>query len=144
MLWTCDLMVRFFQRGVGNSAAHVADSGEKTLATLSQDLTAAFGKGCSDAVLTRTARLADAFPDADVVGTLAQTLSGSHFAALLPLDKPTRRKPDGLRASSGFRRLYEMPMKEGDHLGVECRVKGHAVEAGAITAGVWHGVLHGR
>jgi predicted nuclease of restriction endonuclease-like (RecB) superfamily len=66
--------------------------GSEILATLSQDLVAEFGSGYSYSALTRMVKFATAFPDAQIVATLSQTLSWSHFCELLPLKEPLQRE----------------------------------------------------
>ncbi|RJQ14646.1 MAG: DUF1016 domain-containing protein [Nitrospiraceae bacterium] len=68
-----------------------ADYGKEILATLSQQLTQEYGNGFSYSALTRMVKFADAFPETQIVATLSQTLSWSHFRELLPLDKPLQR-----------------------------------------------------
>jgi hypothetical protein len=65
--------------------------GEQILATLSQELIAEFGRGFDATNLTRMMKFREAFPDEEIVATLSQQLSWSHFRALLPLDQPLQR-----------------------------------------------------
>lgn len=62
-----------------------ADYGKKILATLSQELTRDYGNGFSYSALTRMAKFADSFPEREIVATLSQQLSWSHFRKLVPL-----------------------------------------------------------
>ena len=66
--------------------------GERILATLSQDLLAEFGRGFELTNLTRMVKFAEVFPDGEIVATLSQYLSWSHFRELLPLSKPLQRE----------------------------------------------------
>lgn len=68
-----------------------AEYGKEILATLSQQLVQEYGSGFSYSALTRMVRFAEAFPDREILATLSQTLSWSHFRELLPLDKPLQR-----------------------------------------------------
>lgn len=66
--------------------------GEQILATLSQELTAEFGRGFDATNLTRMMKFAESFPEEEIVATLSQQLSWSHFRELLPLDQPLQRE----------------------------------------------------
>lgn len=68
-----------------------AGYGKEILATLSQQLSKEYGNGFSYSALTRMAKFAETFPEIEIVATLSQTLSWSHFIELLPLDKPLQR-----------------------------------------------------
>lgn len=69
-----------------------ADYGKEILATLSQQLTQDFGTGFSYSALTRMVKFSQSFPDRQMVATLSQTLSWSHFRELLPLEKELQRE----------------------------------------------------
>jgi predicted nuclease of restriction endonuclease-like (RecB) superfamily len=69
-----------------------AGYGERILATLSQELVAEFGRGFEATNLSRMVKFAEAFPDEEMVATLSQQLSWSHFRELLPLDRPLQRE----------------------------------------------------
>lgn len=69
-----------------------ADYGKLILATLSQQLTLNYGNGFSYSALTRMIKFSEAFPDFQIVATLSQQLSWSHFRELLPLDNPLKRE----------------------------------------------------
>jgi predicted nuclease of restriction endonuclease-like (RecB) superfamily len=66
--------------------------GEQILATLSQELIAEFGRGFDATNLTRMMKFAESFPDEEIVATLSQQLSWSHFRELLPLEQPLQRE----------------------------------------------------
>jgi predicted nuclease of restriction endonuclease-like (RecB) superfamily len=68
-----------------------AEYGNQILATLSQELVRDYGKGFNPSALTRMVKFAEVFPDVNIVATLSQQLSWSHFVELLPLDKPLQR-----------------------------------------------------
>ena len=51
-----------------------------------------FGRGFERTNLTRMMKFAEAFPHEEIVATLSQQLSWSHFRELLPLDKPLQRE----------------------------------------------------
>jgi len=61
--------------------------GQQILATVSQDLVREFGRGFEVTNLTRMMKFAEAFPEEEIVATLSQQLSWSHFRELLPLDQ---------------------------------------------------------
>ncbi len=66
--------------------------GQQILATVSQDLVREFGRGFEVTNLTRMMKFAEAFPEEEIVATLSQQLSWSHFRELLPLDQPLQRE----------------------------------------------------
>lgn len=68
-----------------------ADYGNEILGTLSQQLVIEYGRGYDYSNLTRMVHLAKCFPDPQIVGTLSQELTWSHFCKLLPIDDPLRR-----------------------------------------------------
>ncbi len=68
-----------------------ADYGKEILATLSQQLISEFGPGYSYSALTRMVKFAEVFSEGEIVVTLSQQLSWSHFSQLLPLDQPLQR-----------------------------------------------------
>ncbi|MDA8254888.1 MAG: DUF1016 N-terminal domain-containing protein [Betaproteobacteria bacterium] len=59
--------------------------GERIVATLSRQLTQSYGKGFTKSGLNRMVQFAEVFPDPQIVATLSQQLSWSHFLLLLPL-----------------------------------------------------------
>jgi len=61
------------------------------LKTLAGRLTRDDGCGFSHSGLTRMARFFDCLPDEQIVATLSQQLSCSHFVELIKIDDPTRR-----------------------------------------------------
>jgi predicted nuclease of restriction endonuclease-like (RecB) superfamily len=68
-----------------------ATYGEKTVASLSQLLTADYGRSFGTKNLRHMMRFAEAFPDQDIVYALGRHLSWTHFRALLYLEKPFQR-----------------------------------------------------
>ncbi len=66
--------------------------GAQILATLSQELVRDYGRGFNASALTRMVKFAEAFPDVQIVTTLSQELSWSHFIEILPLKKPLARE----------------------------------------------------
>lgn len=66
--------------------------GEEILATLSQELTAHYGRGFSYAALTRMQRFAQLYPDEAMVATLSQQLSWSHVVEILPIKEALQRE----------------------------------------------------
>lgn len=73
-------------------AGQRASYGEEILPTLSAKLEPDYGKGFSARNLARMVKLAEAFPDAQIVATLSQELGWSHFVEILPLKKPLERE----------------------------------------------------
>ena len=69
-----------------------AEYGDRILVTLSQELVVQFGEGYSYSALTRMVKFAEAFPDEKIISILSETLSWSHFCALLPLKDPLQRE----------------------------------------------------
>ena len=69
-----------------------AGYGQRTLATLSQRLTALYGKGFTRDNLLRMVQFAEVFPDRSIVGTVSRQLGWSHFVELLPLKEPLQRE----------------------------------------------------
>lgn len=65
--------------------------GQKILATLSQRLTARYGKGYSYSALTRMMKVARIYNDYEMFATLSQTLSWSHFLELITIEDETKR-----------------------------------------------------
>jgi predicted nuclease of restriction endonuclease-like (RecB) superfamily len=65
--------------------------GKQILATVSQELTAEFGAGFSYTALTRMARFAEWMTDEQILVSLSQELSWSHFIELLPIKDPLAR-----------------------------------------------------
>ena len=68
------------------------DYGKQILATLSQQLKREYGKGFSYSALTRMVRFAEIFPDKEIVVSLIQELSWTHFIALIPLKDHLQRQ----------------------------------------------------
>jgi predicted nuclease of restriction endonuclease-like (RecB) superfamily len=69
-----------------------AEYGEEILPTLSQQLVREYGKGFNVSALTRMVKFAEVFPDENIVVTLSQQLSWSHFIEILPLKQPLERE----------------------------------------------------
>ena len=68
------------------------DYGKQILATLAQQLGREYGKGFSYSALTRMVRFAEIFPEKEIVVSLMQELSWTHFIALIPLKDPLQRE----------------------------------------------------
>ena len=64
--------------------------GQQIVVTLSQQLTAKFGKGYTYSALTRMVKVAETFDEA-MFATLSQTLSWSHFIELISIEDATKR-----------------------------------------------------
>jgi len=69
-----------------------AGYGQQILATLSQELARDYGDGFSYSALTRMVKFVESFPHSEIVATLSQQLSWSHFKELLPLERPLQRE----------------------------------------------------
>lgn len=67
-----------------------SDYGKRTLATLSQELTARFGKGYSYSALTRMVKVASTY-EKGIFATVSQTLSWSHFIELVSIEDHNKR-----------------------------------------------------
>jgi hypothetical protein len=72
-------------------ACSAARATKQILATVSQELTAEFGAGFNYTSLTRMARFAEWMTNEQILATLSQTLSWSHFVELLPIKDPLAR-----------------------------------------------------
>ncbi len=65
--------------------------GEEILPTLSAKLVPDYGKGFSARNLARMVQFTEVFPEEQLVVSLSQTLSWSHFIEILPLKQPLER-----------------------------------------------------
>ena len=68
-----------------------ADYAQEIVATLGRQLTERFGRGFTRSNLHRMVQFAQAFPEREIVATLSQQLSWSHFIVLLPVRTPEAR-----------------------------------------------------
>ena len=68
-----------------------AEYGKEIVASLSQELTAEFGRGYGQKNLRRMIQFAEIFPDPDIVVSLIRQLSWTHLLAILPLKDPLQR-----------------------------------------------------
>ena len=68
-----------------------AEYGKRILATLSQQLVATYGKNFEYTKLTRMVKFAELFTDVEILATLSQELSWSHFIEILPLKSEEAR-----------------------------------------------------
>ncbi len=80
--------------------------GKKILATLSQRLTARYGRGYTYSALTRMMKVARLYSDNEMFAMLSQTLSWSHFLELITIEDETKR-------------LFYQQMSIGDHWSVQ-------------------------
>ena len=62
-----------------------AEYGKQIIATLSHKLVKEFGKGFNISSLTRMSLFNEQFPNREIVATLSQKLSWSHFVELIPI-----------------------------------------------------------
>ena len=69
-----------------------ADYGEEIVVTLSQQLIREYGEGFSRYNLSRMVKFAEYFADENIVVTLSQQLSWSHFVVILPVGDSLARE----------------------------------------------------
>jgi predicted nuclease of restriction endonuclease-like (RecB) superfamily len=69
-----------------------AEYGQEILSTLSQQLTAEFGRGFGRRNLEQMVRFAEVFPDERIAQTLSALLSWSHFTELIRLEDRLKRE----------------------------------------------------
>jgi len=69
-----------------------AEYGSQIMSTLSTQLVVEYGQAFGERSLRRMVQFAEVFPDEDMVATLAQQLSWSHFIEILPLKQPLERE----------------------------------------------------
>lgn len=69
-----------------------AEYGEQIVSTLSTQLMAEYGRAFGARSLRRMVQFAEVFPDEEMVATLSQALSWSHFIEVLPLKQPLERE----------------------------------------------------
>lgn len=69
-----------------------AEYGKRVVATLAGQLTQAYGKGWGEKHLHHCLRLAETFPDEQIVYTLCREFSWSHLRLLMYLDDPIKRE----------------------------------------------------
>ena len=65
--------------------------GNKILATLSQRLTARYGKGYTYTAVTRMMKVARYYSDEEMFATVSQTLTWSHFLELVTIEDNNKR-----------------------------------------------------
>jgi predicted nuclease of restriction endonuclease-like (RecB) superfamily len=68
-----------------------AEYGKQIIASLSKQLTLAYGKGWSERQLHYCLRIAETFPDEKILHTLCSQLSWSHLRLLIVIDDPIKR-----------------------------------------------------
>jgi len=68
-----------------------AEYGKEIIINLSRHLVKEFGNGYSPPNLSRMVRLAEAFPDLNILSTLSKKLSWSHFVEIIPLKDDLQR-----------------------------------------------------
>jgi predicted nuclease of restriction endonuclease-like (RecB) superfamily len=69
-----------------------ADYGKEIVATLSQQLTADYGRGFSRPNLFKMVQFAEQFPDFEIVSSLSRQLSWTHFSEILPVKNELARQ----------------------------------------------------
>ena len=77
--------------GTGLLQGQRADYGKQVVAELARQLTADFGRGWSEQQLRHCVRLAEIFPEDQILSTLQRELSWSHLKALIYIDEPLKR-----------------------------------------------------
>ncbi len=68
-----------------------ADYGQKIVEEISKNLVNLYGKGFNRASIFRMVQFYQCFPDKQIVATLSQQLTWSHFVELLPIENETKR-----------------------------------------------------
>lgn len=68
-----------------------AEYGEKIFSTLSQQLTAEYGKGFSRPNLFKMVQFAELFPEIEIVSSLTRQLTWTHFSEILPIKDQLKR-----------------------------------------------------
>lgn len=68
-----------------------AEYGEQIVSTVSRQLTEEYGKGFDKPNLSRMIKFSELFPDEQIVVTVSQQLSWSHFLAILPVKNDLAR-----------------------------------------------------
>ena len=66
--------------------------GEQIVATVSQQLTMAYGKGFTKSALNRMVNFHQLFPEEHKIATLSHQLSWSHFVELITVEDPLKRE----------------------------------------------------
>lgn len=66
--------------------------GQRIVATVSRQLVAEYGRGYSLTGLTRMMQLSERFPDREIVASLMQQLTWSHFLQLIPIKDRMKRE----------------------------------------------------
>ena len=82
--------------------------GKRILATLSQQLQSKYGESFEYTKMTRMNKFAELFPNEEIVATLSQQLSWSHFREILPLKSEEARlyyAKDAMERKYGVREL---------------------------------------
>lgn len=69
-----------------------AEYGERIVSTLSTQLVKEYGQSFGLRSLRRMLQFSEAFPDQQIVATLSQQLTWSHFVEILPLKQPLERE----------------------------------------------------
>ena len=68
-----------------------ASYGKEILATLSQDLKREYGRGYNYSSLTRMLKFYRSFPEEEIIATVSQQLTWSHFVELVTIEENLRR-----------------------------------------------------
>ena len=69
-----------------------AEYGKKVIKSLSQNLTEEYGKGWSEKQLRHCIRIAETFPNKEILYALSRQLSWTHFRTIMYLKEETRRE----------------------------------------------------
>lgn len=89
---------------------------QEIVATLSPQLTRSFGRGFDPSNLYRMVKFSQTFPDPEIVASLTQQLSWSHFGALLPVRTADARAfyiDQAVAARLSVRALRELIGRQG-------------------------------
>ncbi len=68
-----------------------AEYGKQVIAELAKQLATEFGKGWSERQLRYCLRVADIFPDAEILHTVCSQLSWSHLRLIIQIENPLKR-----------------------------------------------------
>lgn len=89
---------------------------QEIVATLSRQLTARYGRGFDRSNLHRMVKFSQVFPDSEIVASLGQQLSLTHFKALLPVRTTEAREfyiDQAMKGRLSVRALRELIGRQG-------------------------------
>lgn len=95
-----------------------AEYGKRIVATLSHQLTERYGNSFERTKITRMMKFARLYPDIEIVATLSQQLSWSHFQEILPVESEEARTyyaQDAASRGLGVRELRQQISRKAFH-----------------------------